>query len=294
MPCFRPLTASLSSFKRNGKRLVSFGRYDECPWDASRIVSLPCGQCIGCRLERSRRWAVRLVHENQLHSRSCFLTLTYNNRYVPKDGSLNVVDVQRFLKRLRRKMPPLRFFQCGEYGEKFGRPHHHMILFGADFSGDRIEVEPSKSGDPQFESETLSRAWGKGRCVISEVTFESAAYVARYCVKKVTGRGADSYYSGRKPEFVTMSRRPGIGAGYAKQWLRDFYESDSIIMRGKEMMPPPFYDKLLEKVDPDLFKRVKSARAMEGEAGKWDPENCTSRFVVRERVAKAKLTPRGE
>lgn len=290
MPCYFPLDAGLSDFLVDGKHQLVFKKSNRAGFSHVRIS---CGQCIGCRLQRSLRWAVRLIHENKLHQQSSFLTLTYSPEYVPSNGSLNVVDVQLFLKRLRKKMPKLRYFQCGEYGEEKSRPHHHMILFGTDFSSDRIRIENSRSGGLQYMSPTLSKAWGLGRATISEVNFETVAYVARYCLKKVTGPRAEAHYQGRRPEFVTMSRRPGIGSGYAKQWLSDFYSSDSIIIRGKEVLPPPFYDKLLEKVDPSLFASVKAERAKAGKQALLDPENRRSRLRVRAACAKAKLTKRG-
>lgn len=252
---------------------------------------IPCGQCIGCRLERSRQWAIRLMKELRLHDRSSFLTLTYSDEFLPRldNGRPTLVleDVQLFLKKLRKHFEPhpLRFFQCGEYGDQFARPHHHMILFGEDFCKDRVPIESSRSGYAQFESPTLTRTWGKGRCVISEVTFESAAYVARYCLKKVTGKGSKFFYGGRKPEFVTMSRRPGIGSGYFDEFKDDIYPNDEVVpdIGRPASLPPKYFDKLLEKVDPVLFESVKKKR-VEG-LDFWTDKNSTdTRLETRERI----------
>lgn len=261
MPCFRPLPAWYNPGKHpsTGSK-ISFSRH----FSEAKALHLPCGQCIGCRLERSRRWAVRLMHEAQLHESSCFLTLTYSDDFIPKDLSLDVRHFQLFMKRLRRDFDGrLRFFHCGEYGEKFSRPHYHVCLFGTDFRTDRFDVELSATGLPQWDSLRLCEAWGFGRTRIGELTFESAAYVARYCLKKVTGELAEGHYQGRKPEYVTMSRRPGIGAGWFDRFSAEVYPADSVVMRGREMMPPPFYDKLLEKVDPSLFRSIKRERETE-------------------------------
>ena len=134
MPCYRPIKGYRSRRlnAETGKRPVVFnprdGFYDQ-------PVDLPCGQCIGCRLERSRQWAIRCVHEASLHERNCFITLTYRDECLPTNGSLDLDAFQKFMKRLRRRFGEgVRFFHCGEYGENFGRPHYHAILFNLDFS----------------------------------------------------------------------------------------------------------------------------------------------------------------
>lgn len=274
MPCYSPLSAYRQPRgEAGGKSTIVFGREHVQNWDVAVPVELPCGQCIGCRLERSRRWAVRLMHEAQLHEASSFLTLTYSDQNVPVDGSLRVEDFQLFMKRLRRgSSSPLRFFHCGEYGERNGRPHYHVCLFGDDFARDRELVRTTKRGDSLYWSPTLTRAWRLGYAWIGDLTFESAAYVARYCLKKaavtqgVEGlearKGAyKKWLDGRSPEYVTMSRRPGIGAKWFEKFGREVYPSDSVVMRGQEMLPPPYYDKLLEKVDPLLFENVKKIRS---------------------------------
>lgn len=260
MPCYRPLSAWRTPGVNNG---ITFGRGKY--FDHSMPIMLPCGQCIGCRLERSRRWAVRLMHESQFHACSSFLTLTYDDDHLPSDGSLRVEDFQLFMKRLRRGSgTPLRFFHCGEYGETTGRPHYHCVLFGEDFSGDRVFYKTTRAGHRLYTSKVLNERWDQGRAWIGDLSFESAAYVARYCLKKVTGERAGEHYGGRKAEYVTMSRRPGIGAGFFGRYSEEIYRSDSVVLRGREMLPPPFYDKLLEKIDPALMGRVKRERKRAG------------------------------
>lgn len=289
MPCFRPLDCwrQPGSLKPGEARIV-FSRHDQ----AAQPLTVPCGQCIGCRLERSRRWAVRLMHENQMHERSSFLTLTYDDDHVPLNGSLKFEDFQLFMKRLRRgSSGPLRFFHCGEYGERTSRPHYHCILFGEDFSGDRVFLKKNGRGESLYSSRRLCELWEKGALeqqTIGDVSFESAAYVARYCLKKVTGPGAEAHYAGRAREYVTMSRRPGIGAGWFEKFSSDVYPSDSVVVRGREMLPPPFYDRLLEKVDPALFARVKRERRAAGpdtaEYEVWREFLGGERLAVKEEV----------
>jgi len=236
------------------------------------------------------------MKESRLHDRSSFLTLTYSDAHIPKlpNGitTLNLEDVQLFLKRLRKHFEPhpLRYFQCGEYGETTRRPHHHMILFGEDFCKDRVPIAASQGGHPQFQSDLLDNLWAKGRCTISEVSFESAAYVARYCLKKITGKGSRFHYQGRKPEYVTMSRRPGIASGYFDEFKTDLYPSDEIVpsIGRPATLPPKYFDKLLERCDPALYELVKKKRT-EGLDFYTDPNSTDTRLETRERVKLATI-----
>jgi len=293
MPCYKPLMALVRNSPSGGKKSISFLKSMPSA-DTARHgtpTPLPCGQCIGCRLERSRQWAIRITKELKLHDRSSFLTLTYNDTHLPRlpNGKPTLVleDIQKFLKRLRKQNSPnsLRFFQCGEYGEETKRPHHHMILFGHAFDKDRKKIRDSRSGFPQWESESLTKLWGKGNCTISEVSFETAAYCARYILKKITGKGSRFSYQGRKPEFVTMSRRPGIGSGYFDEYKNEIYPNDFIIpdIGRPESLPPKYFDKLLEKVDKPLFDKVKKNRT-EGLDFWNDPNSTDTRLAIREKI----------
>jgi hypothetical protein len=296
MPCYRPLSAWCQpSTDADGKRTIVFSRDHLHHYDIAKALDLPCGQCIGCRLERSRRWAIRIMHESSLHSANSFLTLTYSDDKVPSSGSLRKEDFQLFMKRLRRgSATPLRYFHCGEYGERTSRPHYHVCLFGEDFASDRVHYRTTPQGDRLYNSPRLDEAWGHGHAVIGELTFESAAYVARYVLKKQTGspesrkkRGLvplDEHYQGRSPEYVTMSLKPGIGSGWFEKYGSEVYPSDSVVMRGKEMLPPPYYDKLLERVDPDLYVRVKRERAQQGEVQSQKEDSRSRRLLEREFV----------
>lgn len=304
MPCYHPLSAFQSlNADRYGKKTVAFR-----PIPDSRPLQLPCGRCIGCRLERSRQWAVRLVHENKLHERSCFLTLTYDQDHVPKDGSLNVKHFQDFMKRLRKwqatELPEdgkLRFFHCGEYGEKNGRPHYHAIIFGQDFVHDRVLHSKNHEGDGLYVSRDLGRLWPMGLHTIGAVTFESCAYVARYITKKVTGDAAAAYYEtvdprtgevfSLRPEYVTMSRRPGIGRGFYDRFSSDIYPSDKVITRGKAGKPPRAYDRYLEAQRPEAYERMKESREFRAiERAREQPgENSPARLADKESVQLAQF-----
>ena len=157
------------------------------PARGAEPCTIPCGKCIGCRLAHSRQWAVRCVHEASLHERNCFLTLTFDDAHLPVSGSVSVRDVQLFLKRLRKALSyqniKIRFFACGEYGDKNLRPHYHLILFNYDFSDDRQLLRQTPYG-PLYISDFLFRLWPYGFHTIGNVTFKSCAYVARYVTKK--------------------------------------------------------------------------------------------------------------
>lgn len=267
MPCYYPLQAFASKAKNaNGKSSITFKKQIGSSSIPTEPIKLPCGRCIGCRLERSRQWALRCMHESSLYSRNCFITLTYNQENLPKDGSLRLKDFQNFFKRLRKKYgSKIRFFHCGEYGELNARPHYHACVFNFDFD----DRKPYKTinGHTLYTSASLNRLWTNpdtgtplGFCTIGDVTFESAAYVARYITKKINGPKAEDHYKGKKPEYITMSRRPGLGAGWYEKYSTDCYPSDYLIHREMKMKPPKFYDKILEKTNELVFTQIKQTR----------------------------------
>jgi len=276
MPCYHPLKGWRSKTNnKNGRRPIVFNRrdgYEDQP------IELPCGQCVGCRLERSRQWAIRIVHEASLYEDNCFLTLTYNNENLPKDGSLKVEHFQKFMKRLRQKYPKtIRFFHCGEYGDQEGRPHYHACIFNHNF-GDK-KLYSRNNGFPLYTSEELETLWPYGFCTIGSLTFETAAYTARYIMKKVTGAKAEDHYNGKKPEYTTMSRRPGIGKTWFEKFKADIYPHDYVVINGKKVGVPKFYDQLLE--EKELLK-IKSLRKYE--AYNHMENNTLRRLLDRETV----------
>lgn len=258
MPCYHPVTGyyGKSVNPKTGRRPLVFNISQAF---SGVKIDLPCGKCIGCRLERSRQWAVRIMHEKRIHEESAFLTLTYNDQNLPHGGTLVLRDLQLFMKRLRKKRETgLRFYACGEYGETSCRPHYHVLLLNTSFTDMR---HYKKSGNfDLYVSAELSSLWTAGEHWIGNVTFESAAYVARYVTKKITGPMAEGHYQGRAPEFVCMSRRPGIGYGWFQQFQQEAYRSDSVIMNGKECKIPRYYDTKFEVVDGKRFERIKGKR----------------------------------
>lgn len=235
---------------------------------------LPCGKCVGCKLDRSREWAVRLLHEKKQHKVSSFVTLTYDQEHLPHVGTLVPTDLQLFHKRLHNRLLDargygIRYFGCGEYGDLNKRPHYHSILFGVGFPDKKLYSRNDR-GEPIFSSAYLDEVWGMGAAKVGDVTFESAAYVARYCVKKVDGAKRDAGHYAvydsdgviheREPEFAHMSRRPGIGAGYFAKYGSELMTHDSIVIDGREVPSIRYYDKKIEALDPVRMASIKRSR----------------------------------
>lgn len=291
MPCFHPISGYRSrTVNANGKRPIVFNRrsgYVDLP------VDLPCGQCIGCRLEKSRQWATRCMHEAQMFSENCFITLTYDPKFIPAGNTLVKKDFQTFMKRLRKKFigTPIRYFHCGEYGDLNRRPHYHAIIFNLDFS-DKI-LYSEKNSVLLYTSATLQKLWQLGFSTIGEVTFESAAYVARYAMKKITGHTAKSHYENidletgeitdMQAEYITMSLKPGIGSKWFEKFASDVYPSDEVIMRGHRVKPPRYYDTIYEKVHPKKMEKIKFRRIKKASKHKSDstPERLSDREIVK-------------
>jgi hypothetical protein len=233
---------------------------------------------------------------------SCFITLTYNDDYVPyrpiidsnsneitgKIQTLRPRDFVLFMKRLRKKLEPqkVRFFHCGEYGEKFERPHHHACLFG--WKPPDLKLFKTINNVPLFRSAILEEIWPFGYVTVGAVTFESAAYVARYIMKKQNGDKADEHYKGRLPEYITMSRRPGLAHDWLDKYLSDVYPQDSVIIRDNLICKPPkYYDNIYDSTNHDSYVKIKERRKT---LASENPNNTPERLKIREEVKKDKLT----
>ena len=302
MTCFRPLQAYYGPRRDNGKNLIVFK--PSLALNDNSGLRLSCGSCSGCRLKRACHWALRCSHEASLYENNCFITLTFSDKGfkrrakevekaneillkkgkpllpVPSRWTLDHRDFQLFMKRLRKKFGAnIRFFQAGEYGSKRSRPHYHAILFNHDFS-DRRYFKTTKAGCKLYRSKALEKLWPYGYSSVGSCTFESAGYVARYAMKKMTGKKSAEHYTrvdlktGQifqvKPEYVTMSRRPGIGADWIAEFYKDIYPKDYITFHRKcvisgdpkvlKISPPRYYDSKYELIDPQGFKNVRMER----------------------------------
>lgn len=219
-----------------------------------QLVSAPCGQCIHCRLNYARQWSIRIAHERLKYgSNCCFLTLTYSDQFLPADRSVHKSELQKFFKRLRKQLgvKKIRYFACGEYGGLFGRPHYHVCLFGVPvdskiFRNRHVHYEKGKPcgwhADLDSWRDPDSHEY-LGKVHVGSLTPESANYVAGYILKKVKGKYAAEYYAnlGIEPEFVLMSRKPGIGEDYVVKH-KDYYQVNRYVtIKGTKYPLPRYY-----------------------------------------------------
>lgn len=331
MPCYHPWTPSPQLGLRPG-------------------LSLACGQCIGCRLRRSQEWAARCVHETKSHPFNSWLTLTYDDEHLPSryftgaihpttkrkiySGSLNKIDVQKFIRALRKALckkgewnkgnflylwkqtpatpehskhiggtkrrrllhltPQLRYYYGGEYGETYGRPHYHLCLFGIDL-GDKRHIETTKAGFKLYESKSISKLWPHGQHRIGELNAETAAYTARYIMKKINGDKAKKHYEKicqetgeviqQKPEFNDMSRMPGIGKQWYDKYKKDIYkkQTSALVFNNYQQRPPRYYDEQYKRENPHHLAKLKLLR--QAEARKKKEDRKPERLIDAEKIA---------
>lgn len=289
MPCYHPMSAWQktdgtiiihgdirdANRKRSPKSLIAKGIN---PLTDKKIV-IPCGQCIGCRLEYSRQWADRCYLESKMHEHNYWLTLTYDEDHI-KDllkasikrdtgeiinaPMLRKKDLTGFIKRLREhwqrkyNITGLKFYGCGEYGTQNHRPHYHISIFGLDIPD--IQLWFTKDGFPTFRSAEIENIWGKGRLTINRNTWQTSAYTARYMLKKLKGREAKEQYekAGVTPEFTICSRNPGIGKSYYDTHKEEIYAKDEIAyLKAKggaqTRKPPKYFDRLYKAENPEGY-----------------------------------------
>lgn len=302
MVCYHPVTG----YRSPSGQIVASKKSGYSDLEVTRA----CGGCVGCRLEYSRRWAIRIAHEASLYESNVFLTLTYRDEDLPPNDSLDVRDWQLFMKRLRKRSgAKIRFFHCGEYGDTTHRPHYHAILFNYDFN-DRKFLKMTESGHAIDTSADLDEIWQKGDCYIGSVTFESAAYCGRYVMKKLTGQ-RKSEYGLREPEYATQSRRPGIGKPFLEKWKTDIYPNDFVYLDGQKLNVPSYYDEMVAQQQADIgywttdktgypiwmpYKKISDRTETEAikdkrirNAAKHSKNNTSERLAVREELQLLRL-----
>lgn len=322
MPCYHPIHAFQPVFDRLdpfcSRKLIfkdKFSRFIE--YDP---IDICCGQCIGCMQKRAGAWAMRCMHESRMHDFNCFITLTYSDKFLPDFGSLNYPDFQDFMKRFRERVErdygkQIRFYMCGEYGDRFGRPHYHAAIFGFDFP-DRYFWRKSPSGFPLYRSPMLERLWydkrrkePMGNAEIGDLSYDVAAYIARYIFKKIKGKDAEHHYSEidyetgevlfyREPEFTVMSRRPGIGQEWFNRFSSDVFPHDYVIRDGSALSVPRYYGDKFEVDTAEIcsldgrhissqMDRIKHERFVNAQISLDD--NTSERLLVKKAIHKAKL-----
>lgn len=297
MACYSPVTAYRSRSRNpSGLRGLVF---NPSAGFVDLKVKLPCGGCIGCRLDAASDWQTRIVHEAKLHQENSFITLTYSDEKIPVGGTVSKDDCQKFMKRLRKALEPkqIRFFLVAEYGDHTQRPHYHAIIFGHAFLDDRKPHKKTKKGHQLYISKTLDDCWSLGNTYVGNLSPESAGYTARYAMKKITGEQAAEHYeridpfTGElylvSPEFALMSRRPGIGSDFYDRYNGEIFRSDKIIISGKEKPVPKYYSRKLKASNPERYEEIRLQRIKRAEAQAHN--NTPDRLTVREEVKKSKV-----
>jgi len=291
MPCYHPLTMGFDS---NGERTFKEKKHhpEFIP------IKIGCGKCIGCRIDRSREWAVRCVHELQMHQKSCFITLTYQDSELvyTEEGEPTLFHEhwQLFMKKLRKKYgSQISFFMCGEYGDQTHRPHYHALLFGVDFE-DKLLLRQNENGDPIYISKTLDELWGHNDAdlkpnEIGAANFQTAAYIARYVVKKLGGP-MEALYNGRTPDYGKASRQYAIG----KKWLEKYWEdifnyNDCRLPDGTRTPIPRYYTKWLEKNHFDRYMLYRARDTSHMDTPEFKHEQSPQRLRVKEKIKKSSI-----
>lgn len=272
------------------------------------FIQVPCGRCIGCKLDKGQHWGIRMMHEAQMHDENAFITLTFDDEHLPpppysltrgKNSHMTL-----FLKRLRNKIGPFKYYYCGEYGEPtkennlIARPHYHLCIFGWE-PDDAVHFTNNERGDPLFESKFLDEKWENGHTTTGELTYDSACYTARYTLKKISGtdpKYKDHYKSvdtetgeilTKIPEYSNQSNRPGIGASWLQKYHSDVYPTGEVVHNGFRTKPPTYYDSIQEKLNPVDFKDMKTRRIQKA---LQSPDRDHFRLKAREKVKQAQIS----
>ena len=282
MSCNSPFLGIPGEMLPSGKRKINIlGRYDvSMLQDYPDAVKVPCGKCSGCRAQKTREWADRMILELDHSGTAVFLTLTYDDEHLPMYynqqtaetvPTLRKRDLQLFMKRLRKRKEfkgrELRYYACGEYGSTTHRPHMHMILYNVSLD-DFKDLAPRGTNElnqPYFSSDILAKeVWKNGFCLIAPVSWSTCAYVARYVKKKKMGLVSDEYVERMyEPEFSVMSRNPGIGMYYPVEHP-DFKEKSKYYFADQngsvQVNFPKAFLRFLENTDLEYFMKIKEER----------------------------------
>ena len=283
MPCYFP---NQVLFPDNGRPIFEGSRSFEEEKGHLPGGFLPCGSCDGCRLKKAQDWSIRCVHAASFHKHNYFLTLTYNDQHLPKEGVVRK-HVARFIKSLQRKfnrhrrsvgLPYYKFeyFYCGEYGENASmRAHYHVCLFGLELT-DLVPFKRSKRGNLTYKSSFLEECWYRGYVDVGFFTPSAAKYTAMYIQKSkrerqmgrthwVRDRNGFSYE--RNNEFSGSSK--SLGLNFLKKWTSDIFPSDNCAIsevqkdgtkKTRLFSSPAYYLRKLKEISIDLYEKVKAKR----------------------------------
>lgn len=337
MSCYKPLIRlynpddrdqsgrvyTLARFSQiSGKKL----RYEDLMYNP-KVMLIPCGQCIGCRIRQREDWTTRIELEARDYPKEqvWFITLTYDDEHVPgmiiktgeimrkvqytwkpgekRPSSVQILlyeDIQKFLKRLRKAYRgKLRYFVAGEYGEQTARPHYHMILYGWEPTDLENLYKIHHNG--YYNSKWLADIWGMGQIQIAQAVPETYRYVAGYVTKKmyeIDGKKANEYYElGQTKPFACMSLKPGLGDKYYQEHKAEIWRQGYIqCTNGKRAQIPRYYEKQMEAENPQRLWRIKQNRqknAMQQNRLQLEGQDYKNVLETKERVTKKQTKKRG-
>lgn len=320
--CTNPRKAWKCGVHPSGKQKLVF-RAPEHHWNYE-VQYVPCGKCVTCKLKYSLEWATRISHEMQTCKIGCFITLTIAPEHMVTEGfsrgdewfppnSVYKRSLQLFFKRLRKKLAikrenpetgrlktyyqKFRYLACGEYGDKKGRPHYHACILGYDFP-DKQFWRVSPSGHDTYRSKILESVWTFGHAEIGELTFQSAAYTARYALKKSSDKTAyeqpygydpetgEILFDHVNPEFIIMSK--GLGLDWWNKYRTDTDKDYVTVDYDKKVPIPRYYDKQRERMDPDSLIAIKAQR--EQRAKELQETDTAKRKLARNTVKEAQAS----
>lgn len=315
MTCTRPIKAWIQTEARldiPAKDYYALKKVSFRPIKGRIEIEIPCGHCLGCRLDHANMWATRCEMERKNWQHNCFVTLTYNNDNLPVNknnlATLKKKDLQDFFKRLRYhesgkeewtltdEKNPIRYFACGEYGPKGGRPHYHAIIF--NWVPDDLKFYKfNKYGDPIYTSKKLQGIWGKGFVTVEFACEHNIQYCCQYVNKKAGIAPQSREYTGeikrewriderngepyehfirvqkrpkelREPEFITMSRAVGIGKKYYEENKEKIIRNKGILIKSGDKVKlrpiPKYFKKLWETEDWIEYYRFKYEKSKDG------------------------------
>lgn len=214
---------------------------------ATNMGTVPCGRCMPCRINRARDWTTRILHEfSEMGSEGTFVTLTYAEE--TPGMTLVKKDLQNFFKRLRKEIEPkkIKYFACGEYGDKTFRPHYHAIILG---------LRP-------YQKNIVEKAWtlhgqSLGFTICGEVNPQSINYVTGYIMKKLSGPLGLEKYGDKAPPFQIQSQ--GMGLSWANKNYKYLQENGNITIKGNPVGVPKYYSRKLDLDTAHLEKYIEEA-----------------------------------
>lgn len=337
MSCYKPLIRLYNPNEREKSgRVYSLARfsqlcgkqlkYEDLMYNP-KVMLIPCGQCIGCRIRQREDWTTRIELEARDYPKEevWFITLTYDDDHVPgmivrtgeimrkvqytwKPGekrpeSVQILlyeDIQKFIKRLRKAYRgKLRYFVAGEYGEQTARPHYHMILYG--WRPTDLENLYKIHHNGYYTSKWMEDLWKMGQIQIAQAVPETYRYVAGYVTKKmyeIDGKKANQYYElGQTKPFACMSLKPGLGDRYYQEHKAEIWKQGYIqCTNGKRAQIPRYYEKQMEAENPERLWRIKQNRqknAMEQKKLQLENQDYKTVLETKERVIKKQTKKRG-